>query len=81
MCTSHINLVGLYPVVLQLMRLNCVQQASMRIRLIHIRSLEGSTFVLRYTAIWGGLCIHWALPRISSSMYITVHSHLVQIDR
>jgi len=62
-CTSNINLVGFYP-VLQLMRLNCVQQASISTRVnSSIRPPGSSTFVFRYytrqgsdTVMPGGLC-------------------------
>jgi len=37
----HINLVGFYPVLLQLMQLNCVQQASISTRVNQSTSTKG----------------------------------------
>jgi len=57
-CTSHINLVGCYPVLLQLMQLNCVQQGSISSRVNSSTTTRGQHgyYSLRGdTAMPGGL--------------------------
>jgi len=58
--TFHINLVGFYPVLLQLLRLNCVQQASISIRVNSSTSTRGqhvcvSLLAMGDTSMLGGL--------------------------
>jgi len=49
------NLLGFYPVLLQVMQLNCVVYSRHRsaLGLIHLHSLGGSTFVFRYYSLGG----------------------------
>jgi len=72
MSISHINLVGFYPVLLQIMQLNCVQQTSISTRVNLSTSARGQHVCISLllargnTALPGALYIRWALPRISS---------------
>ena len=61
-CTSHINLVGFYPVLLQLMR-STVHRCRHRsaLGLIHLRPLDGSTFVLQYYSLGGDIAVSGGL--------------------
>jgi len=67
-CTSHINLMGFYPLLLQYSRYRSA------LGLIYLRSLAGSTFVLRYYSLKGRHCysgraILLALLCVSSLVY------------
>ena len=69
-CTSHINLVGFYPLLLKLMRLNCVQHASISTRVNSSMFTRGqhvcaSLLVTRGQTAMLGKAIHRALPRIA----------------
>jgi len=70
-CTSRINLVGFYPVLLQLMLLNCVKQASISTRVSSSTFTRGqhvcaSLLLGIWRHCYAGWSILWALPRISS---------------
>jgi len=52
-CTSDINLVGFYAVLLQLILLNYVLQASVSIRVDSCTSIRGITFVFHYYSLGG----------------------------
>ena len=69
-CTSHINLMGFYPVLLQLMWLHCVQQASISTQVDSSTFTRTQHVVFQYYSLrgrhsmTGWLC--WALPHIST---------------
>jgi len=58
------NFYGFYPVLLQFMRLNCVQQTSISTRINSSTFSRGSKFVFRYYSQRGGIAM--ALQQISS---------------
>jgi len=55
-CTSHINLVGFYPVLLQLMLLNCVQQSSISTRVNSSTFTRGQHFCASILLVRGRHC-------------------------
>ena len=76
MCTSHINLVGFYPVLLQLMLLICIQQPSINTQVNTSTSTRGQhvcvSLLLTRGRHYARRAIRWALPCISSYTIILV---------
>jgi len=74
-CTFHINLVGFHPALLQLMRLNSVQLASISTLVNSSTFTRGQHFcasipLARGRHCYAGRAMRWPLPRLSSSIYL-----------
>ena len=77
MLISHINLVGFYQVLLQIMQFNCVQQSSISTWVYSSTFTRGqlvcvSLLVARGRHCYAEWAIRWALPHISSFLFLVV---------
>jgi len=78
-CISYINLLGVYPVLMQLMWLNCVCRHQSALALIHHQRQHVCVSILlaRGHHCYAGRAIRWALPRISGVIKIAICTYTV----